>query len=149
MADIPADREQFGNPDGMLSLAKLSKIPIERIWYLPDATTSVIAEINCGILFVMAFWSGPSIKAFHLLTEILARRDPHGSLEFVVIDTDGAESFYEYPAFKDKLSGAGEVAWIRNGVIQCTSGLGYNPDCFEPNTTALLAEWIKSQRAKS
>ena len=149
MPDIPADREQRGNPDGMLVLAKSSKIPIERIWYLPDATTSVIAEISCGILFVMAFWSGPSIKAFHLLTEILSQLDPHGSLEFVVIDTDGAESFYLHPAFKDKLSGAGEVAWIINGVIQCTSGLGYNPNCFEPNTTALLAEWIKSQRAKS
>ena len=148
MPDIPANREQQGNPDGMLSLAKSSKIPIERIWYLPDSTPSVIDEINCGILFVMAFWSGPSVNAFHQLTEILSRLDPDGSLEFVVIDTDGAEAFCEHPAFKDKLSGAGEVAWIKDGVIQCTSGLGYNPNCFEPNTIALLAEWIKSQRTR-
>ena len=132
----------------MLSLAKSSKIPIERIWYLPDSTPSVIAEINCGILFVIAFWSVPSIKAFHQLTEILSRLDSDGRLEFVVIDTDGAEAFCEHPAFKDTLSGSGEVAWIKDGVIQCTSGLGYNPNCFEPNTIALLAEWIKSQRTR-
>jgi|JI10StandDraft_1071094.scaffolds.fasta_scaffold423616_2 hypothetical protein len=148
MADIPANGEQRGNPNGMLSLAKSSRIPIERIRYLADSTTSVIDEINCGILFVMAFWSGPSIKAFHQLTEILSRLDPDGRLEFVVVDTDGAEAFYEHPAFKQILNGAGEVAWIVDGVIQRTSGLGYNPSCFEPNTKVLLAEWIKSQRTK-
>jgi hypothetical protein len=148
MPDLPAHGEQRGNPNGMLSLAKSSKIPIERIRYLPDSTTSVIADVNCGILFVMAFWSGTSIKAFHQLTEILSRLDPDGRLEFVVVDTDGAEAFYEHPVFKDKLSGAGEVAWINGGVIQCTSGLGYNPNCFEPNTKTLLAEWTKSRRTK-
>jgi len=148
MPEIPANGEQRGDPKGMLTLAKVSKIPIKRIRYLPDSTPSVITEINCGILFVMAFWSGPSIKAFHQLTEIVSRLDPDGKLEFIVVDTDGAEAFYEHPAFKDRLSGAGEVAWIANGLIQCTSGLGYNPGCFEPNTQALLAEWIKSRRTK-
>ncbi len=148
MPDMPALGEQRGNPNGMLSLVKSSKIPIERIRYLPDSTTSVIAEVKCGMLFVMAFWSVPSIKAFHHLTEIVSRLDPEGRLEFVVVDTDGAEEFYKHPEFKDKLSGAGEVAWINGGVIQCTSGLGYNPNCFEPNTKALLAEWTQSRRTK-
>lgn len=140
MADLSKDREQHGDPDGMRSLAKLTKLPIERIRYFPVSNTSVIGEINLGILFVMAFWSGPSIKAFHQLTEIISRLDPKGILEFVVVDTDGAEAFYDHPAFKDKLSGAGEVAWIKGGVIKWTSGLGYNPHCFEPHTKALLAE---------
>lgn len=122
---------------------------MDRIRYLPDSTPWVIGEIKCGILFVMAFWSGPSIKAFHLLTEILSRLDPDGKLEVVVVDTDGAEGFFVHPAFKDKLSGAGEVAWVIGGVIQSTSGLGYNPNCFEPNTEALLSEWFQWRRAES
>jgi hypothetical protein len=148
MPDLPARGEQRGDPNGMLLLAKASKIPIERIQYLPDSTLSVIADIHCGILLVMAFWSGPSIKAFQQITDILLRLDPDGRLEFVVVDTDGAESFYEHPEFKDKLSGAGEIAWINGGVIQSTSGLGYNPECFEPNTKMLLAELAKSIRNK-
>jgi hypothetical protein len=139
MADPSPHHEQHGNPDGMHTLAKSSKLPIERIRYLPDSTTSLIGEIKRGVLFVMAFWSGPSIKAFNQLTDIINRLDPNGMLEFVVIDTDGAQSFYEHPIFNGKLHGAGEAAWIKDGVIQCTSGLGSNPNCFEANTKKLLA----------
>jgi hypothetical protein len=108
----------------MRSLAKSNKLPIERVRYSPDSEPSLIQDIKCGILFVMAFWSGPSIKAFNQLTEVVNRLDPDGTLEFVVIDTDGAERFYDHPEFKEILRGAGEAAWIRDGVIQCTSGLG-------------------------
>ena len=139
MVDPSPQDKQRGNPDGMRSLAKSSQLPIERIRYFPDSTTSLIGEIKRGVLFVMAFCSVPSIKAFSQLTEIIHRLDPYGTLEFVVIDTDGAQTFYEHPDFKEKLHGAGETAWIKDGVIQCTSGLGYNPNCFEPNTKKLLA----------
>lgn len=81
----------------MRSLRKASKLPIERIRYLPDSETSLIHDIKRGILFVMAFWSGPSVKAFNQLTEVVNRLDPDGTLEFVVIDTDGAQGFYEHP----------------------------------------------------
>jgi len=139
MPDPSPQSEQHGNPDGIRSLAKSSKLPIERIRYFPDSETSLIKGIKRGVLFVMAFWSGPSVKAFNQLTDIVNRLDPNGTLEFVVIDTDGAQTFYDHPDFKGKLHGAGETAWIKDGVIQCTSGLGYNPDCFEPNTKELLA----------
>ncbi len=139
MGDSPLQHKQRGNADGMRSLAKSSKLPIERIRYLPDSETSVVQDIKRGILFVMAFWSVPSVKAFNQLTEVVNRLDPDGMLEIVVVDTDGAPEFYEHPEFKDILRGAGETAWIKDGVIQSTSGLGYNPACFEPNTKLLLA----------
>lgn len=131
--------EQYGNPDGIRTLAKASRLPIERIRYFPNATTSLIGQIQRGVLFVVAFWSGPSLKAFNQLTEIINRLDPNGTLKVVVVDTDGAQPFYEHPNLRGKLCGAGETAWIKDGVIQRTSGLGYNPDCFEPNTINLLA----------
>ena len=43
----------------------------------------------------------------------------------------------ELPEFAGKLHGAGEAAWIREGWIVRTSGLGYHPECFEPYTRQL------------
>ncbi len=122
----------------MKSLAKYAQLPIERIEYHADSDTTLITGIKRGILFIMAFWSGPSVQAFRQMTEIINRLDPNATLEFIVVDTDGAQPFYNHPAFVGKLGGCGEVAWIKDGAIQSTSGLGYNPDCLEPKTQTLL-----------
>ncbi len=128
-----------GNPDGLGSLAKYSKLPIERIDYRAEADASVISSIDRGILFLMAFWSGPSLKAFTKLTETIARVDEGGDLKLVVVDVDGSPALYEVPEFLGKVHGAGETAWIRAGKIVVTSGMGLNTDCFEPNTLTLLS----------
>jgi hypothetical protein len=127
-----------GNSQGIRSLAKYSRLPVERIKYIPDADASIVRSIRRGVLFLMAFWSGPAIQAFAKLTEVLARLDAEG-LELVVADVDGSPDLYELPEFKGKVHGAGETAWVRNGKIVVTSGLGLNPACFEPNTLALLS----------
>ena len=138
MSDSDSIAGHHGNPDGMQILANLTRLPNERIEYHAISDTSVIADIKCGILFIMAFWSAPSVKAFGQLTEIVKRFDPNGRLQFVVVDTDGARPFYDHPQFVGKIGGWGETAWIKDGEIQSTSGSGYNPSCFEPNTKALL-----------
>lgn len=127
-----------GNPNGILSLAKYSKLPIGRIRYVSDADEATVRSIRQGILFLMAFWSGPSVQAFAKLTEVLARHDAEG-LELVVADVDGSPALYELPEFKGKVHGAGETAWVRDGKIVATSDLSLNTACFEPNTLALLA----------
>jgi hypothetical protein len=127
-----------GNPDGIRSLAKYSKLPIERIKYVPDADTATVRSIRRGVLFLMAFWSGPSVRAFAKLTEVLARLDAGGP-ELVVADVDGSPDLYELAEFKGKVHGAGETAWVRDGEIVATSSLGLNTACFEPNTLALLS----------
>jgi hypothetical protein len=127
-----------GNPNGLESLAMRSKIPIERIRYVSDAGADVIESIQRGILLLMAFWSGTSWKAFISLTEVIAGLESEG-LELVVIDVDGSpEVCEEVPEFKWKVHGHGEAAWIREGKILSTSGMGLNIDCFKPNTIALL-----------
>jgi hypothetical protein len=127
-----------GNVDGVGSLVKYSKLPIERIRYLPDADEKVIKEISRGILFQMAFWSGPAVRAFAKLTEVIARLDPDGKTELVVVDIDGAERLSAVSEFLGGVRGAGETAWVRNGSIFATSGLGLNVECFVPNTMLLL-----------
>jgi hypothetical protein len=127
-----------GNPEGLRSLVKYTKLPIERIRYLPDADEKVIKDISRGILFLMAFWSGPSVKVFAQLTEVVAKLDKKGVLELVVVDVDGSPALYEVPEFLGKVHGAGETAWVRNGSVLATSGLGLNVECFTPNTKLLL-----------
>ena len=56
-----------------------------------------------------------------------------------LVDVDGSPELYELPEFKGKVHGAGETAWVRDGKIIATSGLGFNTACFEPNTLALLS----------
>jgi hypothetical protein len=138
VSDANPPPEPQGNPDGMTSLANYAQMPIERIQYHAKSDPSLIATIQQGVLFIMAFWSAPSVKAFGEISGIIQRLEPNATLQFVVIDTDGAPGFYEHPDFVSKMGGWGETAWIKEGIIQCTSGLGYNPNCFEPNTKALL-----------
>ena len=127
-----------GNPGGLRSLTKYSKLPVERIKYCADADGSTVRSIGRGILFLMAFWSGPSVKAFAKLTEVLASL-PSDDLALVVVDVDGSAPLYELPEFKGQISGSGETAWVRDGRIVATSGRGMNVECFKPNTLALLS----------
>ena len=128
-----------GNPDGLRSLGRYSKSPIERIDYRPVADETIIGEIDRGILFLMAFWSAPSITAFTKLTDVVACLDADGQLELVVADVDGAPALYKVPEFLGKVHAYGETAWIRSGKVVATSGMGLNTDCFEPITLSLLS----------
>jgi hypothetical protein len=115
-------------------------LAVRRIRFFAEADRTVFETIRCGVLFVMAFWSGPARKAFAELKRVLAAVDPGGCLELVVVDTDGCPDLYEAPEFLGKLHGAGEAAWVKDGRIVVTSGLGFRPESFLPNTQALLEE---------
>jgi hypothetical protein len=87
-----------GNPEGLRSLAKYSKLPIERIRYVPDADEGTIHSISRGIVFLMEFWSVPSIKAFAKPTKVVARIGE--GVELVVVEVDGWEGIYEQLGFQ-------------------------------------------------
>jgi hypothetical protein len=125
--------------DRLKALGEVPASHADRMRFLPEADRSLIGTIDLGVLFVMAFWSGPSRLAFAHLKQVLSAVDPDGRLELVVVDTDGCPDLYEMPEFDGNLHGYGEVAWVRGGRIACTSGLGYHPECFELNTRELLA----------
>jgi hypothetical protein len=127
-----------GNPTALKTLAGYAKIPVERFKYVPDADADTIREIRDGILFLMAFWSGPSVQAFVRLTEVFAQLDTR-RLEFVVVDVDGSMQLSEVPELKGKVTGSGETAWVHRGQIIATSGIGMNIESFKPNTSTLIA----------
>jgi hypothetical protein len=120
------------------SLLVKTRISPKRIEYFEEADESIIEDIRLGVLLVMAFWSVYSVKAFVKLTEVLAQFDPDERLRFVVVNTDGSPALYEKAEFLGRMSGAGETVWVKEGKIVSTSGLGFNPDCFESNTLSLL-----------
>jgi hypothetical protein len=120
---------------------KLREPPLAgRARYLAEADRSVIRTIRCGILFVMAFWSGTSIQSFARLKQILSRLDPSGRLEVVVVDTDGCPDLYEVPELVGKLHGNGEAAWVGAGRVICTAAFRSHPAAFETFTRHLLGE---------
>jgi hypothetical protein len=126
-----------GNPDGLRSLVKYSKLPAERIKYVADANEETVRSIERGVLFLMAFWSGPAVQAFAALTGVLASL-PAEDLELVVADVDGSLDLYELPEFRGQITGSGETAWVRHGKIVSTSGRGLNVESFRSNTLGLL-----------
>jgi hypothetical protein len=121
---------------------RLSPELAARTRFYAEADRAVIGTIRCGVMFIMAFWSGPARLAFNELKRVLETIDSCGRLELVVIDTDGCQDLYDVPEFAGKLAGAGETAWVQGGQIVRTSGHGYHPECFETNTRQLLNECL-------
>ncbi len=111
----------------------------DRIEFYCDVSPSIVSEIELGVLFVMAFWSGPAMQSFRQLLDTVARLDPEKQLRIVVVDTDRISELQKEPPFQGQLHGAGETFWVRDGQIVADSGLGLNLDCIKPNTIALLA----------
>jgi hypothetical protein len=115
-----------------------------------EADRTVIGTMRCGVLFVMAFWSGPAMQAFAKLKQVLEAADPEGRLELVVVDADGCPDIYDlFESSCGVPTGAGETAWVRDGQIIRTSGQGYRPECFEPYTRELLKECLAARATSS
>ncbi|MBX3448791.1 MAG: hypothetical protein KF777_04480 [Planctomycetaceae bacterium] len=106
--------------------------------FVPEVDAETIESIQNGVIFLMAFWSGVALQAFKALSHILLSGDAR-LLEFVVADIDGAFALYDVAEFNGKVHGCGETAWIHQGKIIATSGVGLNIECFRPNTSTLLA----------
>lgn len=128
-------------PDPMESLGFTEQyLATRRAQYIGEDAHFALEGIDCGILFFMAFWSGPARQAFAELKRVLAEIDPDGRIELVVIDLDGCTQMPNVPGLSVAMlsGGYGETAWVKNGRIVSTSGRGFHPECFRENTRALL-----------
>jgi hypothetical protein len=116
--------DMTGDPDGFTRLFGPDDESLRaRSRYYATSDLGVVATISCGVLFVMAWWSGPARQAFVQLKAALKRLDPAGQLELVVIDTDGVTG-YVLPCGRSVLHGAGETFWIRDGVVIADASWG-------------------------
>lgn len=128
-------------PDPMKSLGFSEEyLATRRARFVPEADEAILGTINCGVLFFMAFWSIYARLAFAELKRVLAELDPENRLELVVADIDDCKDLHKLPEFGGMQLGAGygETAWVKDGRVVSTSGLGLRSECYVPNTRALL-----------
>jgi hypothetical protein len=96
-------------------LIRCSKLPAERIVYYAEADESLLGEIHHGVLFLMDFWSIAAVHRLKELTDRVARLDPLGHLEFVVVNVDGLLQ----RCFKQL--GNSDTAWVHAGELMAHS----------------------------
>lgn len=111
-----------GNPAGHHHFLKHYPDLCDRLVYLPGATPEVIALVRCGVVFLMAWWSGPARQAFAALVNAVRRGDLGGRVLIVVIDIDGVDESFNSPfeshphaGYVRLVSGAGEASWVIRG----------------------------------
>lgn len=120
-------------------LLKVDQPPLAgRTRYFEVADHRVFKTISRGILFVVAFWSGPSLQAFARFKKMLAELDPTGQLEIVIVNTDGCPDLQLIDEFTGRLHGAGEAAWVYEGKIIAAATAASSPNAFETFTRHLL-----------
>jgi hypothetical protein len=126
-----------------LAILHLSKelLASRVVTYVPDDKDFILSGIRCGVLFFMAFWSGPAREAFAELKRVLVEVDPKGRLDLIVIDIDGYGKLAEI-VIGGVIGGWGETAWVKDGRVLLATDRGFRHDCFAPNTRALLVECI-------
>jgi hypothetical protein len=125
--------------DRLAVLAKYAPDVAERIELISPNQLSMLDEVECGVLFVMAFWSVPSIRMFSTLAKVLYAVDRQGRARLLVIDTDDIGHLNQSPPFNEVVMGGnGETFWIHQGRIVSNSGGGLNLECLAPNTQQLL-----------
>lgn len=137
-----------GNVDCHCILEKYSSVPLASIRYSPNADATLVESIQNGILFFVAFWSGPSLQAFSKLTQAMQQLKLD-RFELVVVDVDGALELYQLPQLAvlldcDNLTaprGFGEAVYCRDGqmVHAATLGSGSNAKKYSTNAQAFLA----------
>ncbi len=110
-----------------------------RVRYLSTSTPEVFGLIDRGVVFVMAWWSGPALSSFASLTKALAAEDPMGRFDLIVVDIDGAAELEGTPEFKGQLRGWGEAAWLVEGKMFAFEGAA-NPAGYRSIIRTLLAE---------
>lgn len=131
MTDVPERMNDLGFSTGFLAT--------RRPRFLREADRGAVQSIACGVLFVMAFWSGPARLAFAALKDILVETDPQGRLELVAVDTDGCHELYHLPDFRGQLAGAGQTAWVIDGRVVSTV-LRPTAEALKSNTLGLLSK---------
>jgi uncharacterized protein (TIGR02996 family) len=111
-----------------------------RLVYIPGSTPEVIAAVRLGVVFFMAWWSGPAIRAFAELAKVIRECDPDGRLLIVVLDVDGLSEEYEQELrnLGPFMMGCGQAIWVRNGRMRHANQFGLQTDCLKAFTTELL-----------
>jgi hypothetical protein len=112
---------ELSNPNGLLQLEKWRPGASQRIHYIPQADVHTIATIRQGVVFLMAFWSIASVRAFIEVCRVMESYS-QTDLPFVVVDVDDSHRLADLPEVNGRLmQGNGLTLWVRDGRIVSTA----------------------------
>ena len=92
-------------------------LPLSKIKYFAHAGSRELEELDTGVFFIFAWWSGPAHIALDHLAKAILAADPEGKLEVTIADTDGIPELYDCGFLRGKIHGYGECVWKRKGKI--------------------------------
>ena len=130
--------------DRTASIRRLTGDAFDRVIFDPDLSEHQPHTIDCGIVFVHAFWAGSSVRALADFCKSIVCVDTDRRLLFVVCDIDNIPAHHPILYQGDNSGGNGDVFWISNGqvVARHTASRSCNFDTANQN----LIQWCESPR---
>jgi|APTNR8051073442_1049403.scaffolds.fasta_scaffold19590_5 hypothetical protein len=106
-----------GAQDGLQLLREYSGDTFSAYEFVPNAEEAELRLTN-GLVFLIAFWSGPAIVGFKNICAALSTIALPRGFVFRVLDWDVAEQFIEH--FQNEgifIGGNAEALWYKNGTV--------------------------------
>jgi hypothetical protein len=125
--------------DRYASVRRTCPSAAKRIVFDADLSLHPLEQIQCGIVFIHAFWASSSHLALKRIADTLARIDIGCRLDFIVCDIDDVKHLYDCLYDADRTGGNGDLSWIVNGVVRARHNASRQCD-FETTTRSLLLE---------
>lgn len=130
-----------GNPDGAEILQRLAGSRTPHWQYYANADASLLTDIDTGLLFLMAFWSGPAKQSFSRLTAAL-EAFTEDQVSLTVIDVDGAGDLGQVAGLQQIacLYGTGELVLVRQArVVEVLRGGNLSQAEYESHIRSFLS----------
>ncbi|MEZ5301808.1 MAG: hypothetical protein R3F11_14330 [Verrucomicrobiales bacterium] len=105
--------------------------------YHPEYREGLIEGIRCGVIFLYASWSGPTVERFKLACYALEDSVPWDRFAFEVVDVDGVAPGSPFDEHQ-RLGGYGESLWILSGRVFRSMGADWSMKKFGRFTDELL-----------
>jgi purine nucleoside permease len=108
------DMADFDRTD---SIQRLTGNASDRVVFDADLSGHQPHTINCGVIFVHAFWAGSSRRTLAHFCQSIVRVDTDRRLRFIVCDIDDIPPLDPILYRGDLSGGNGDVFWMFNGQI--------------------------------
>lgn len=120
------------------TVQKNTELPFERLRVVQTLSELRLPDITAGVVFVLAAWSAPSLKALSRVTRLLSSIDL-GPVDIIILNNDCMTSSDMFRLFGQVFHGAGETLWIRDGrvVAELSASQSESEPLIVSHTTAL------------
>lgn len=99
------------------SIKRLTGNASDRVVFDADLRVHPAHSINCGVIFVHAFWAGSSRRTLLDFCQSIVRVDKDRRLLIIVCDIDDIPALDPILYRGDLSGGNGDVFWISNGQV--------------------------------